>query len=182
MKSLLCLLLIIPCAFAGNKIDTTPQRDVDFSRFVGRWYEQARFENWFEEGMDNVFTDYIPLQNGSFVVINQGTSSQGFAEQARGRAFVAGPGELAVSFVWPYWWFRAPYKVLYVDSRYQSALVSGEGSEYLWLLTRQQLPAAEMIQKLIREAKQRHFDTSKLRYTQHQNRKSTSPDKKNPGL
>lgn len=171
------LILSIACA----AINTTPQQSVDFRQYGGRWYEQARYENWFERGMDNVYTDYISRKDGSITVINHGTDEQGDEEQARGRAFIAAPGQLDVSFVWPYWWFRAPYRILYVDSDYESALVSGESGEYLWLLTRSPQPAQGIMNRLLREARMRGFDTDRLRYTWHQKRKSTAPDTNNPG-
>lgn len=163
------------------KVDTTPQQNVDFSRYLGRWYEQARYENWFEEGMDNVYTDYVPLKDNSIQVTNYGTDAQGYDEQARGKAFIDGPGLLEVSFVWPYWWFRTPYKILYVDPEYKAALVSGEDGEYLWLLTREMNASPKLMRSLLHEAERRGFDTSTLRYTQHQKRKSTAPDTKRPG-
>ncbi len=181
MKRIIYFLLLAFSAVVNAAVDTTPQQNVDFRKYAGRWYEQARFENWFEEGMEHVYTDYTLLQNGSLRVSNHGTSPQGYAEQATGRAFIVAPGELSVSFVWPYWWFRAPYKVLYVDSEYQSALVSGEDATYLWLLTREPVPATRMLKNLVEQAKLRGFDTSRLRYTKHQNRKSTAPDTKMPG-
>ena len=181
MKHFLILMAtILPC-LAQMVVDTTPQQSVDFRRYAGRWYEQARYENWFEEGMEHVYTDYTPLKDGSIRVTNHGTDAQGYTEQARGRAFITGKGELGVSFVWPYWWFRAPYKVLYVDPEYQGAVVSGENADYLWLLTRQDIPRRELVNRLVHEAAKRGFDTAKLRHTQHQKRKSTAPETNTPG-
>lgn len=178
MKSLLIAISLCPVYAAVN---TQAQQDVDIQRYCGRWYEQARYENWFEEGMENVYTDYILLSNGSIQITNHGTTAQGYPEQASGRAFVTAPGVLAVSFVWPYWWFRTPYKILFIDAEYRAALVSGEDGSLLWLLTRETQPSRHLIQLLLNQAHERGFDTSKLRYTQHQNLKSTAPETNTPG-
>lgn len=179
MKNILFLMMmLLPCLAT---VDTRPQADVDFKRYCGRWYEQARFENWFEEGLDHVYTDYVPLENGSIQVTNHGTDAQGARLQAAGRGFIKAPGLLEVSFVWPYWWFRSPYKILYIDADYQGAVVSGIDDTYLWLLTRDAAPPRQLIEKLLKEAQKRGFNTSNLRYTQHQKRKSTAPDTNRPG-
>lgn len=116
--------------------------------------------------MEGVYTDYTPGADSSGIeVLNSGITDDGDFEQARGRAFPTSDGILEVSFVWPYWWFRAPYRILYVDSQYQAALVSGDDDKYLWLLTRDKHPAPSVINKLKQEAQHRGFDTTKLRPT-----------------
>ena len=164
MKPWLILLLSQLLCFAA---DTTPQNDIRIERYTGRWYEQARYENWFEKNMDEVYTDYSLGPDSSLHVTNFGTNEHREFKQTSGRAYSDGGGILHVSFVWPYWWFRAPYHILYVDSDYQSALVSGASDTYLWLLTREPHPQPSLIRKLIQEAEQRGFDTSRLRFTKH---------------
>lgn len=163
MKSFYSLLILLTSTCIAA--DTTPQANVSLSRYQGRWYEQARYENWFEEGMEQVYTDYSPGPDGSLNVMNSGRNETGHFKQASGRAFPVKDGILEVSFVWPYWWFGAPYHILYVDKDYQAALVSGDDEDYLWLLTRERNPKPEIIKKLKQEAERRGFDTSKLRFT-----------------
>ena len=98
MRPTIILYFLVLSNLLQAVVNTEPQQNVNFNRYLGRWYEQARFENWFEEGMEHVYTDYLPLQNGAIQVINHGTSAQGYAEQARGRAFIAGKGVLDISF------------------------------------------------------------------------------------
>lgn len=154
-------LLISICCGA----DTTPQQNVSIPSYLGRWYEQARFENWFEKDMDYVFTDYSADSNNQINVLNFGTTPDGEQKQAKGKAIKVQDGELAVSFVWPYWWFRSPYRILYVNPDYTAAVVSGDGDDYLWLLTRDKCATPRILKKLIKEAQLRGFDTTKLRFT-----------------
>lgn len=148
-----------------SSTNTTPQRGVSLPRYLGRWYEQARYENWFESGMEQVFTDYTDGPDNSINVLNCGINRKGRQCTSLGRGFPTGYGRMEVSFVPPFWWFRAPYHILYVDEDYQNALVSGNGGEFLWLLTRQRHAADDTIGLLLREAQLRGFDTSKLRFT-----------------
>ena len=174
-RILIRLLLMAGCqVFAA--VNTTPQRDIDLDRYCGRWYEQARYDNWFEKGMDDVYTDYEVIDGDRIRVTNHGKDKKGHPHRANGRACMHTSGELMVSFVWPYWWFHAPYKILCVTPDYQGALVSGDGEEYLWILTRRVDACPLLMEKLKQEAQRRGFDTTRLRYTKHQKRKSTAPD------
>lgn len=147
------------------QVNTTPHPGIELERYMGRWYEQARFENWFESGMDFVHTDYTLGGNGSVTIVNTGKNSKGTISSSRGKAILHAPGKLAVSFVPPYGWFRVPYHILYVDTDYRTALVSGQSGDYLWLLSREPDPARELLQPLLEEAQQRGFNTAQLRYT-----------------
>lgn len=163
MKAL-CLLFLFMMSLC-LAVDTTPQENISLERYLGRWYEQARYENWFEKGMEEVYTDYTQGPDSSINVLNSGKNAHKESEHSTGRAYRVSNGILEVSFVWPYWWFRAPYHILYVDDSYSAALVSGADDQYLWLLTRQKKADKKTIQRLLKEAKLRGFDTTKLRFT-----------------
>ena len=75
MKSFYSLLILLTSTCIAA--DTTPQANVSLSRYQGRWYEQARYENWFEEGMEQVYTDYSPGPDGSLNVMNSGRNETG---------------------------------------------------------------------------------------------------------
>lgn len=152
----------------GKAPDTTPQQHIRLSLYLGRWYEQARYECFFERGMDGVYTDYLAQDDGSIAITNAGTTAGGRHKEARGRAIVPDEeahGRLLVSFVPPYKWFRAPYHILYVDDNYRMALVSGASSGYLWLLTRDRRADEMTMRRLLDEAQKRGFDISALRLT-----------------
>lgn len=162
----------------GNQSDITPQREVNLSAFMGRWYEQARLENMFERGMDEVYSDYEPMGDGRFRVCNSGTDAGGISHQAHGMGSMkeaAAPGVLRVSFVPPYGWFAAPFLILYTDAEYREALIAGSGGHYLWLLTREPQPSRDSLNRLLAEAQRRGFNTHELRRTRqtHQKRQST---------
>lgn len=154
----------------GNQSDITPQSDIDLMAFMGRWYEQARIENTFEHGLDNVYSDYYATDEKTFRVFNNGTDARGELHRARGMGRVPNshePGALCVSFVPPYSWFAAPFHILYTDSQYREALIAGSGGHYLWLLTREANPDRAQLERLMQEAQRRSFNTRELRRTRH---------------
>lgn len=158
----------------GKAPDTRPQDGIRLDAYLGRWYEQARFDHFFERGLDNVYTDYTYSDGTHIDIANTGYDRRGRQHRAQGRATHTADmpsGLLRVSFVPPYTWFTAPYHILYTDADYQEALVSGENARYLWLLTRARRADDATLRRLLDEASRRGFDISRLRLTR-QNRKS----------
>ena len=64
-----------------------------------------------------------------------------------------------VSFFWP---FYADYRVLYIDSDYQYALVGSGSANYLWILSRTPQLTADVKSILLNEATRRGYDVSKF--------------------
>lgn len=162
----------------GKAPDTAPQADVNITAYLGRWYEQARYDSFFERGLDEVYTDYTRRADGSITVTNVGYDARGREHRAMGRAVIPLPeetGRLWVSFVPPYRWFRAPYHILYTDAACTEALVSGDSRRYLWLLTRNRKTDDDTMRRLLAEAARRGFDLGPLRLTR-QKRKSAPTD------
>ena len=147
-------------------VDTAPQHGVDLRAYMGRWYEQARYDHAFEDGMERVFTDYTLQGDGRVRISNNGEDTAGRPFHAAGIGSCPhGDGRLRVSFVPPYSWFTAPYHILYATPGYTGTVVSGEDDTYLWLLTRERHPAPELLQELEQQAARRGFDLARLHYT-----------------
>ncbi|MDN3557940.1 lipocalin family protein [Halomonas maura] len=124
-------------ACTGIPDGTRAVEDFDLERYLGRWYEIARLDHAFEEGLDCVTADYSRRDGGGVRVINRGVDlAAGEADVAEGRAFPveqADVGRLKVSFFGP---FYAGYNVLALDEDYAWALVAGPDRDYLWILSR----------------------------------------------
>jgi apolipoprotein D and lipocalin family protein len=166
------ILLIIPFVIINcktskqmGKIDTATVEHVDISRYIGKWYEIARFPNSFEKGLVGVTATYSLRGDGKINVLNQGFKNtlQGPLKQARGKAKVPDslePGRLKVSF---FLFFYADYLILELDEEnYQYALVGSSSDKYLWILCRTPEMSAETYQMLVSKAQGRGYDTEKL--------------------
>ncbi len=148
-----------------SKIDTTTVKNVDINRYLGKWYEIARFPHSFERGLVGVTATYTLRQDGKIDVLNQGFSNSldGPLKQARGKAKVpdpATPGRLKVAF---FLFFYADYFILELDEKdYQYALVGSSSDNYLWILSRTPSMSPETYKMLVSKAKDRGYDTGKL--------------------
>ena len=167
MKSLIPLAMaamMLPGLARAQKaaFDNTPVKSLDLSRYLGTWYEIARFDHSFERGMDNVTAEYLLREDGKIDVINSGWKNGKF-KVAEGKAKqpspVTDPAALKVSF---FLFFYSDYNILMLDDDYQVALVGSSSPKYLWLLSRTpQLPDS-VIDLVMEEAESRGYDTSKL--------------------
>ncbi|MCK2184173.1 lipocalin family protein [Halomonas sp. YJPS3-2] len=135
----------------------------DAERYLGRWYEIARLDHSFEEGLDCVTADYARRDDGGIRVINRGVDlATGEVDVAEGKAYPTGEpgqGRLKVSFFGP---FYAGYNVLALDDDYGWALVAGPDRDYLWILSRTpELPDA-IYRDLVERAASLEFPVNEL--------------------
>jgi len=109
----------------------------DKTRYLGKWYEIARYDFAFEKNLNNTTAEYSIGKNGMIDVLNAGYNYKvNKWNQAKGKARFRGAdttAELEVSFFGP---FYAAYNVIALDSDYQYALVAGSDLKYLWILSR----------------------------------------------
>lgn len=141
---------------------------LDLERYLGKWYEIARFPNRFEKGCEGVTAEYSLRDDGKVRVLNtcREGSPTGEARVADGQARVVGPGKLTVTFV-PWLPFaRGDYWVLYLDPGYTVAAVGEPKGKTGWILARNKtIPPAKRKAALAALARN-GYDTSKLYWVQ----------------
>jgi lipocalin len=146
-------------------IDKTTVSTLDIEKYMGTWYEIARFDHPFERNLVGVTATYSILPNGKVQVINAGykNSLNGSYSTAKAKAKIPNaskPGNLKVYFI-PF--FGAEYNILELDTNnYQWALVGSSSASYLWILSRTKTMDPEVYNKIITTAKTRGYNTDKL--------------------
>ena len=153
---------LLASIFAGcdsAEVDNSTVKTVDLNRYLGYWYEIARFDHPFERGLDYAMAHYTLRDDGKTDVLNTGIKD-GRAEDAKGIAKTTDVvGLLRVSFFGP---FYGDYRIMMLDENYQYALVGGNNSKFLWILSRTpQLDDATRT-LILAEADRRGYDTGKL--------------------
>ena len=150
--------LFMGCA-TNPTVDLTPVNDVQLSRYLGTWYEIARFDHWFERDMTHAKAYYEMREDGHINVTNTGLKN-GKEKMATAIAkTTATSGLLRVSFFRP---FYGDYRILWLDKDYHHALIGGDDADYLWLLAREPNLSEALRETLLNEAKRRGYDTSRL--------------------
>lgn len=112
----------------------------DLARYMGRWYEIARFPNRFEKGCVGVTADYSLNPDGSVHIVNtcRKATLAGPVEQVEGRARPrADPAIWTVKFTeWLPSFLAGEYRVLDVDPDYTVAVVGEPDGTTGWVLGR----------------------------------------------
>ena len=144
---------------SGPKVDNAPVRALDLNRYLGEWYEIARFDHSFERGIEQAKASYTLNEDGTIKVVNSGIKD-GKPKSAIGKGKRTDtPALLRVSFFGP---FYADYRVMKIDADYTYALVGSGGADYLWILSRARVLPDAAKGELLAEAKRRGYDTDKL--------------------
>ena len=169
MNKLLIALALLLTACVELPEQVHPVEQFKLSSYLGKWYEIARLEQRFEEGLSKISAEYSLREDGGVKVLNRGYSAaSGTWEEVEGKAYFVDKtdqGFLKVSFFGP---FYGSYIVFELDQKnYQYALVSGPDKSYLWLLARTPHIDKTLQDQLIAKAAALGFDTSKLVYVNH---------------
>jgi lipocalin len=147
------------CRSTRQSVDLTPVTNVDLPRYLGQWYEIARFDHWFERGMSHTKANYAMREDGDIQVVNSGLKD-GKIKTSTGKAKRTDQqGLLRVSFFWP---FYGDYRILWLADDYQYALVGGSDSGYLWILSRKSTIDLSIKNSILSEARRRGYDTDNL--------------------
>ena len=168
MKDLRLAVVVLGLAVSLAGCATMPKGalvvgDFDKGKYLGKWYEIARFDFAFERNLDNTTAEYTLLPNGYIAVVNRGHDyvKEKWSE-AKGKARFRGQDTVAaleVSFFGP---FYAAYNVIALDKDYTYALVAGSSTGYLWILSRTRTIPESVRGEYLAIAESLGYDITKL--------------------
>lgn len=153
----------------GNPAVPEPLQPVALEKYLGRWYELARYEANFQKGCEAVTAEYSQNEDGTIHVLNscRQDSVNGALRTAEAEAYVvegSNNAKLRVSFFWP---FYGNYWVMDHAPDYSWSIVGEPSGKYLWILSRTPEVSASLWDDLLQRTKKLGYDTSLLRMTRH---------------
>jgi apolipoprotein D and lipocalin family protein len=179
MAAVLALLSFFPLqrAFSadGEAVPLATIGELDVPRYMGRWYEIAKYPNWFQRKcVTDTSAEYSLEPQGTVQVINRCRMDGGEWNEAIGKARQIGGGnspKLEVRFA-PAWLSFIPavwgnYWVIDIDPDYQLAAISEPRREYLWVLARRPQVNADTYAALLQRLRHLGFDPNRLEKTVH---------------
>lgn len=156
---LVSLLCSISCDCNGHKIDNTPVKTLELERYLGDWYEIARYDHCFERGLSHAKANYLLNDDGTVTVTNSGLKD-GKVKTSVGKAKLTDTvGLLRVSFFGP---FYSDYRVMMLSWDYNYALVGSGSPRYLWILSRFSEVPEDILNQILNEAARRGYSTDEL--------------------
>ena len=149
---------------AGSTADIPTVASLDLSRFEGTWFELARIPIPVARDWVNTADIYIRNADGSWSVRYEGNkgSPEGPRKVLRHKLRIpdpSRPGEMEVSFI-PFVWMK--YRLVHLDPDGRLMLVTSSSRRYLWLMSRDQVPAAGGYESLVEAARGLGFDVGRL--------------------
>ena len=160
--------LFLSSCSVGIPKGATAVQDFKADKYLGKWYEIARFDYRFEKNLDNVTAEYSKKDENSLNVKNRGHNykKDKWSESIGEARFVNSPneGRLKVSFFKPIW---AGYNVIDIDDDYKYALVAGNNLDYLWIMSRETTIPESYKQRFLEKAKALGFKTENLIWVKH---------------
>lgn len=176
----LALILIVALfgisSLSAQIIDLAPVKAIpvlDVPRYLGTWYEIAKFPNWFQKKcVGNTKAAYSIKADGNLQVLNSCKTASGEESLAEGVARQIGAQDspkLEVRFA-PEWLSFLPlvwgdYWIIDLDPQYRVAAVSDPRREYLWVLSRTPQLDPKVYDDLLQRLQKQQFDILKLEIT-----------------
>ncbi len=140
-----------------------PVARVDLPRYMGRWYEIARYPNRYQDGLVGVIANYTLRPDGKIDVRNVGRRGKldgpEAASSARGWSICSSNARWHVQFVWP---FRADYWIIDLEPDYRYAVVGQPCRTHLWILSRTPKLDEKVYEKICKKIAEHGYDPARL--------------------
>ncbi len=168
---MLALVLMTVGIQSGARVSAVPAVDLD--RYVGKWFEVARFDNRFQRGCaGDVTAEYAKRSDGRIDVVNRCRQPNGEFTTAAGIARIvdtASRAQLKVRFAPAFLsWISAvwgDYWIIGLAEDYSWAVVGTPDHKYLWVLSRTAVLEPAQYRRAVDIARANGFDDRLLRAT-----------------
>ncbi|MGC4013553.1 MAG: lipocalin family protein [Luteolibacter sp.] len=145
-------------------------RQVDVKRYAGKWYEVARYPQWFQRDCASATAEYSLNPDGSIRVVNTCIKADGTQRSVEGRAEPADGTNSRLRVRFPEKWYTAAipvpkegnYWVIDLTGDYRQAIVGTPDRRTLWFLSRSPQIAKKDFERMKKVARSQGFDTGKL--------------------
>lgn len=167
-SSFIAVAMLVSCSVVSFAESLPPLELVpvlDPQKYVGRWYEIARYQHSFEKNVVGATADYTLREDGKIDVYNSGFKKtlDGKASGVNAVAWIpdpAKPGALKVKF---FGLFSSDYLVFGLDSEnYEWALVGNDSRKFLWFLARTPAISGELFERMKKIAEGQGYDLAPL--------------------
>ena len=140
---------------------------VDLERYLGKWYEIAKYPVVFEKNLVAVTATYSIRDDGKIKVTNAGRKKtlDGKEKISVGKAWVVDKrtnAKLKVQFFWP---FSGDYWIIELGKDYEYAVVGHPKRTYLWILCRTPKMDENLYQKILKKIEAHGYDLSRVEKT-----------------
>lgn len=176
--STIIALSLIGCSSINGRPKNAPALqtapNIETSKYLGKWFEIARYPNSFEKNCINVTAEYSLNSNGTIGVLNTCYDKNNPTKKRSAKAYAQKVGDnnaiLAVNFApFPLPKGDGNYHILWVDDDYSKAIVGEPKGKYLWFLARSSKISDQDYEKMMQITKNQSYDLAFLEKVQQDN-------------
>ncbi|HKT54605.1 MAG TPA: lipocalin family protein [Caulobacteraceae bacterium] len=164
LLSALIATLIAGVAVASAAISPEPAKPVDPTRYVGRWYEIARFPNKLQTGCDAPTSDWTPTGAGAFAVVQTchvgSPTGPTKVWRAAGKVLNTGANKIRIGFLGGL--IQRDYWIVDRGDDYSWCIMSMPNPKYVWIMSKRPVISAAERTALIQRAHTLGYDTTNL--------------------
>ncbi len=140
--------------------------NVDLNRYTGKWYEIARYPNWFQSGCASSMAEYTANADGTIGVFNTCLAADGSVKSTiQGTARVVDQStnaKLKVTF--PSIPFPADYWIIQLGDNYEYAVVGEPTRTNLFILSRTPTLDQGTLDAILAQLTDQGYDPARLVY------------------
>jgi len=165
MKWLILMFILTLSLNALEDLKTVSQ--VDLNRYLGKWYEIARYPNPFQKKCLASTAEYSLDEKGRIIVLNT-CYTAGKVKDIKGKAWVVKDSDnskLKVSFFWP---FKGDYWIIDLADDYSYVVVGEPKRKYIWILARTPLMNAALLADILQKFPEWGYSPDQLIYDEWQ--------------
>ena len=138
----------------------------DADKYMGKWYQIARYDHRFERDLTSVTSTYARKPNGIISVVKEGyiNSIDGEYKKNIGKAKLSkikGEGKLEISY---FLWFYYDYHIFELCPDYTYSVVGSPNGKYLWIYSRTPFLEIDKMKGIISRLENWGYDPSKIIY------------------
>lgn len=164
----LCIFFIINLNVIIHSEEIEGVINFKIDQYIGKWYEIARSDHFFERGLSHVTATYRLVNEKKLKVVNMGYSrKKNIIKEVTGKAyFKHNPsiGHLKVSFFGP---FYSDYIIFKIDENYNYAYISDKNGNLVWLLSRQPNISKSIKSDFLATLKKMNISTKNIIWVDH---------------
>ncbi|MFT7004655.1 MAG: apolipoprotein D and lipocalin family protein [Sulfurimonas sp.] len=155
-------LLFTACSTLQVPLKTVEHVQLD--KYLGTWYEIARYEHSFEVGCSDVSATYSLKENEKINVVNSCKKEDGTISIVTGEAYVTDEtnSKLKVTFFWP---FYGDYWIVILGENYEYVVIGEPTREYFWILSREKSLDDKVKKEILASLPNLGYDEEKLIWT-----------------
>ncbi len=145
-----------------RELETVP--DLDLERYMGKWYEIARYDNRHQRGTVATTTEFRMRDDGKIDVLTTARKKHihGKLKTTDAKGWIVDGGDNAKWKVQWFWLLRSDYWMIHVSDDYRHAVIGQPSRKNVWVISREPTMDQKTFDDICRIIARKGFDPGKL--------------------